>query len=67
MRESRGGGTKSQKYRVSKQYLSGSPEKAQSYQTSIQCWAIIGPPAKRYLAFRLRADDGPHFGSSLPS
>ena len=25
----------------------GSPEKSQSYQASIQCWAIIGPPAKK--------------------
>ena len=48
----RGGGTggpdppeKSQKIRVSKQYRSRSPEKSQSYQASIQCWAIIGPPA----------------------
>ena len=40
---------KSQKNRVSKQYWSRSPEKSQSYQASIQCWAIIGPPAKRYL------------------
>ena len=41
---------KSQKIRVSKQYWSGSPEKSQSYQDSIQCWAIIGPPAKRRFA-----------------
>ena len=26
-----------------------SPEKSQSYQSSIQCWAIIGTPAKRHL------------------
>ena len=25
------------------------PLKSQSYQVSIQCWAIIGPPAKRHL------------------
>ena len=25
------------------------PEKSQSYQASIQCWAIIGTPAKRNL------------------
>ena len=25
------------------------PLKSQSYQSSIQCWAIIGPPAKRHL------------------
>ena len=37
------------KIRVSKQYWSRSPEKSQSYQASIQCWAIIGPPAKRHL------------------
>ena len=40
---------KSQKIRVSKQYWSRSPEKSQSYQASIQCWAIISPPAKRHL------------------
>ena len=28
---------------------SRTPEKSQSYQASIQCWAIIGPPAKRHL------------------
>ena len=28
---------------------SGSPEKSQSYQASIQCWATISPPAKRHL------------------
>ena len=33
------------KNRISKQYWSRSPEKSQSYQASIQCWAIIGPPA----------------------
>ena len=34
-------------------------------QASIQCWAIIGPPAKRNaisVAFRLRDDDGPQEG-----
>ena len=31
----------------------------QSYQASIQCWANVGLPAKRYLAFHWRADDGP--------
>ena len=36
---------KSQKIRISKQYWSRSPENSQSYQASIQCWAIIGPPA----------------------
>ena len=47
------------------------PLKNPSYQASIQCWAIIGTPAKRHLmAFRWRADDGPLMvvlGSSLPS
>ena len=28
---------------------SGPPEKSQSYQASIPCWAIIGQPAKRHL------------------
>ena len=36
---------KNHKNRVSKQYWFRSPEKSQSYQASIQCWAIIGPPA----------------------
>ena len=40
---------KSQKYWVSEQYWSGSPEKIQSCQASIQCRAIIGTPAKRNL------------------
>ena len=61
---------KHKKYRASKQYWSRFPEKSQSYQASIQCWAIIGTPAKRLLmAFPWRADDGPIlvvFGSSLP-
>ena len=56
---------------VSKQYWSGSSEKSQNYQASIQCWAIIGPPAKRHLnGVRWRAGDGPLivlFGLSLPS
>ena len=39
---------KSQKYRVSLQYWSGSPVKSQSYQASIQCWVCICPPAKRH-------------------
>ena len=53
---SRGGGAggpdppeKSQKYRVSKQYWSGSPEKLQGYKASIQCWVNINTPAKRHL------------------
>ena len=41
---------KSQKYRgFFLQYWSGSPEKSQNYQASIQCWVIIGMPAKRHL------------------
>ena len=40
---------KTQKLRGPKQYWSRSPEKSQSYQASIQCWVIIGPPAKRHL------------------
>ena len=39
----------SQSYRISKQYWSGFPEKSHRYQASIQCWAIIGPPAKRHV------------------
>ena len=36
------------------------PLKNRSYQASIQCWAIIGRPAKCHLmAFRWRADYGP--------
>ena len=56
---------------------SGPPEKSQSYQASIQCWAIVCRPEKRHLgvslakkAFRWRVDDGPFiviFGSSIPS
>ena len=45
--------------------------KNRGYQASIQCWAIIGTPAKRHLmAFRWRADDGPLIvvlGSAIPS
>ena len=60
---SRGGGAggpdppplKNRKIRVSMQYWSGSPEKSQSYQASIQCWAIIA----KLLAFQGRAEDGP--------
>ena len=44
-----GGGGRTQKYRVSLQYWSRSPEKSQSYKARIQCWAIIGQPAKRNL------------------
>ena len=51
---------KSQKYRVSWQYWSRSPEKSQSYQTCIQFLAIIGTPAKRHsMAFRWWANDDP--------
>ena len=32
------------------------PEKSQSYQASIQCWAIIGKPAKRHLNAVLLVD-----------
>ena len=58
------------KYRVSKQYWSLSPEKSQSYQASIQCWANIGPPAKHHLnGVSLAGWWGPRivvFGSYLP-
>ena len=50
---------KSQNYRISLQYWSGSLEKPQSYEGSIQCWAIIGTPAKLPLIVV--------FGSFLPS
>ena len=36
------------KYRVSYNYLSGSPEQSQSYQASMHILAIIGPPAKHH-------------------
>ena len=39
---------KSQTHRIPKHYWSGSPEKSQSYQASIQCLAIIGPPVKHH-------------------
>ena len=47
------------------------PLKSQSYKASIQCWAIIGPPAKRNLNGVTLAGryDGPLlmlFGSSSP-
>ena len=49
----------------------GSPEKSQSYQASIQCWAIISMPAKRHLnGISMAGQDGlliVVFGSSLPS
>ena len=71
MRIQRGGGgeqdvpippEKSQKYRVFYQYMSRSHEKSQSYEASIQCWAIIGTPAKHYLkAFCWRTDDSPAY------
>ena len=44
------------KYRVSSQYWPGSPEKSQSYQPSIQCWASICPPPKRHFNSVLLAD-----------
>ena len=31
------------------QYWSGSPDKTQSFQGTIKCWAIIGPPAERHM------------------
>ena len=36
------------------------PLKSQSYQASIQCWAIIGTPAKRHLkiVFRWQSNSG---------
>ena len=40
---------KNHKNRASKQYWSGCPEKLKSYQARIQCWGIIGTPAKRHL------------------
>ena len=54
---SRGGGgiggpdppEKSQKYRVSVLYWSGSPVKSHSYQANFKCWATNGPPGKRHL------------------
>ena len=63
MRGSRGGQgvrtpLKIAKNRIFYQYRSGSPEQSQSYQASIQCWAVIGTPAKRHLmAFSWRVDD----------
>ena len=44
---------KVQKYMVSLKLflaiLARTPLKSQSYQSSIQCWVLIGPPAKRHL------------------
>ena len=37
------------KIKVSFAILVRIPLKSQSYQSSIQCWATIGPPAKRHL------------------
>ena len=62
---------KSQSYRVSYQYWSGSHGKSQSYPVGIQCWATICPARKRHLKtfcwwtfnFTLLVV----FGSSLPS
>ena len=56
------------KYRVSSNTASD-PLKNRSYQASIQCWAIIGTPAKRaFMAFRRRTNDGPLIVySDLPS
>ena len=41
------------KYRVSLQYWSGSPEKSQSYQVSIQCWADDGPFIAAFVSYPL--------------
>ena len=46
---------KSHKY----SFFSNTGPEPMKNQASIQCWAIIGPPAKRQMAFRWRADDGP--------
>ena len=43
----------------------GSPEKSQSCQVSNQCWAIIGPPAKRHLNGVLRFAGGPVMANLL--
>ena len=51
---SRGGGPPEKPQNVGLQYWSESPEKSQSYQASIQCWAIIGPSA-----FKWSFADGP--------
>ena len=40
---------RSQKYRISHRYAPD-PLKSERYQASIQCWAIIGTPAKRLLS-----------------
>ena len=37
---------KSPKFRET--ILAQIPKKSQNYQASIQCWVIIGPPAKRH-------------------
>ena len=46
-------------------------KKSQSYQASDECWAIIGPPVKRFLnGVPLAADDVPFitvFGSYNPN
>ena len=33
-----------------------SPEKSQSYQANIQCWAIISTPVKRHLKWRFAGE-----------
>ena len=59
---------KSQKYRFFSN-TGPDPLKNRSCEASIQCWAIIGTPAKHHLmAFRWYTDDGPFIvvlGSSL--
>ena len=55
---------KLQKYRVSLQCWSGSSEKSQGCKAGIQCWAIIGTPAKRHLnGVSLTGRRGPAYGS----
>ena len=44
---------------VPQQYWFGSPGKSQSYQASVQCWTIIGPPTK------WRFDGGPMMADFL--
>ena len=51
------------KYLVNKQYWSGSPDRLQRYQASIQSWAIIGPPAKRHFEWRFAG--GPNMARFL--
>ena len=54
---------KSQSYRFSLNTQGSDPlEHLKATQTSIQCWAIIGPPAKRHFnAIFWRANDDGRF------